>query len=551
MAALAALPATGQPLTEARQGAVPTQTHQRVQHAGHAAKRPGIALRQIPAQKAAETETEEELITAPQGTVHSNLVRSSLSFDVEFNQAYVDEVYSMVGEYVEGKDGYLYVKNPFAYNPTDTYMKLKIEGQTAVLEGPQLIYRDDVTGTGQLEDLYVMRVKYSTEEEWYLPDEGAIVFDYRDGVLSQRYEEDVMYGLTTSDGSWLGYGDWNLTLKPLENNVIEMPANAEETDYTFSYFMGAQLVKGAVADNYVFIKGINPDMPEACIRGSLQDGKVVFPARQYLGVYEQPLDAATVLYYHTFFMPAIIVQEWVEELGEYVDLYQVEDGDIVFDYDAATGAMQTDGICLLNASDTQAYYVSAYHQPKFKPYSGKKPAMPATPVVTEQIPIKDHFGDGDVYGGIAFICMPFDTEGNYLDLHDLYYNVVINDELFTFTPEEFVNLSEPMTDVPYFFTDEYDFQISDIYRVVYFTNPEYEKIGVQAKYTVDGVTNVTPVAYFGDPVDGVESVEDGVEKVTEVYTDLTGRRVSHPDKGIYIKTVTYTDGRVESSKVLK
>ena len=36
-----------------------------------------------------------------------------------------------------------------------------------------------------------------------------------------------------------------------------------------------------------------------------------------------------------------------------------------------------------------------------------------------------------------------------------------------------------------------------------------------------------------------------------LYYDLTGRMVSNPDNGIYVKVVRYTDGSQRSFKVLK
>ena len=54
---------------------------------------------------------------------------------------------------------------------------------------------------------------------------------------------------------------------------------------------------------------------------------------------------------------------------------------------------------------------------------------------------------------------------------------------------------------------------------------------------------------------GTSAVNEITDELKEVasttYYDLTGRRVSNPDAGIYVKVVRYTDGSQRSFKVLK
>lgn len=493
----------------------------------------------------------DELITqAPPGEIHVSQIRSSTSYFVEFGAAYLEDVEAMVGEFVVGDDGYIYIKDPFAYDATGTYMKARLNGNEAVLELPQLIDRDDVYEMGTEEDLFVARLKYDAAEDWYVMDEESqeIVFDYQDGVLSQREETDIMYGLVTADGEWLGYGDWNLVMQPVNETLAKMPNGIGAKEYTFSHSYGSSLVNVAFDGSDVYVSGINKDMPEACIVGKVAGNTVTFPAAQYLGISHHLIDMYTDEYqdYHAFFMPAVVEQEWNELYEDYIEVYYVID-ELVFKFDSATGVMTADDVLLINASKTKTYYIEAFEGPCFRPYPGKKPAVPAKPVVTEYLPIDDHYNDGDIYGGITFVLFGMDVDGNYIDVHDLYYNIVVNDEIFTFTPDEFINLTEEMTDVPYDFADDFDFQVNDIYHNVYFTNPEYVKIGVQAKYVVDGVANVSEVAYY--ETSGVSEVDTEKEIVDIAYTDLLGKRVSHPSAGLYIKTLTYSDGSVKNIKV--
>ncbi len=497
--------------------------------------------------------TGDMITEAPAGEVHASQVRSSMSFDVQFNTAFVDKVDAMVGEFVVADDGYIYIKNPFAFDQTNTYMKARLEGDEAVLTLPQLIDRDDIYGTGQEQDLFVARVKYELDEEgqgWYNFDEQTqeIRFEYKNGVLSQIDEKDIMYGLVTEDGEWLGFGDYNLVMKPVGATVTKIPeANVEKKVYTLSHTLGAELIEVAFDGDDVYVTGLNPDMPQACIVGKKDGDKVTFPAVQYLGTYNLRVDQYEEIYhqYHVYFMPAVITSQWNDDYKEYMDVYDVTD-EIVFNIDSQTGVMSTNDVMLANASKIMTYYIKAFEEPRLLPYPGIRPAVPATPIVTEFLEVKDWYGDGDYYGAISFIMMAKDADGNYIDTDKLYYNIFVNDELFTFTPDEFINLTEDMTDVPFNFKDDYDIQISDIFHNVYFTNTEYTKIGVRAKYVVDGVENVSPIAY----AKGVGISEPDMEEEPEavVYTDLLGNRVKSPSTGLYIKTMTYSDGSRKSVK---
>lgn len=281
--------------------------------------------------------------------------------------------------------------------------------------------------------------------------------------------------------------------------------------------------------------------------GKKDGNRVTFNAGQYLGVYNLVIDTETgeTQAYHSYFMPAIIKEEWNDIYGEYIEVYEVTD-ELVFTIDPATGIMTADKVMLTNASKTMTYYIEAFEDARLIPYTGKKPAVPVTPIVTEQMEIKDWFGDGDVYGAISFVIFPQDVNGNLIDLNDVYYNIIINDRLFTFTPEEFKYVKESMTDVPYYYSDDYDIQLNGKFHNIYFTNPEYTKIGVQAKYVVDGVENVSGVAYYGSTGIREANVEEELEAV--VYTDLLGNRVTSPTAGLYIKTMIYSDGSRKSVK---
>lgn len=496
-----------------------------------------------------------EMITeAPAGEVHASQVRSSWSYDVDFGQAYTDYVEAMVGEFVVGDDGYIYIKNPFAFLKTDTYMKARLEGESATLTLPQKIYRDDIYSTGEKQDLYVARVKFVDDEQggWYYMDEESqeVTFEYKDGVLTQHDVQDVMYGLVTEEGEWIGYGDWNLVMKPNEDHIATIPADIETKQYTLSHTLGSQLINVGIGDDKVYVSGLNPNIPEACIVGNKEGDTVTFPAAQYVGEYNLTIDYETLEYltFHSYFMPAEIVEEWSDFFEEYMEVYSVIEN-ATFKINPKTGVMSTNDVLLTNASKTKTYYMDAFEEVRLVPYSGKKPAVPAAPTVTEQLEIKDHFDDGEVYGAISFLLYNVDVDGNYINPDDLYYNIIINDEVFTFTPGEYDDIVEDITDIPYnFMTENYSINVDGIIHNVYFFDPEYTKIGVRAKYTVGDVTNYSSVAYYGES--GVKDMDVEDDVVSVVYTDMLGNRVAKPSAGLYIKTNRYADGSHKSVKTI-
>jgi len=48
---------------------------------------------------------------------------------------------------------------------------------------------------------------------------------------------------------------------------------------------------------------------------------------------------------------------------------------------------------------------------------------------------------------------------------------------------------------------------------------------------------------------GIEDIEAGAEGVA-TYTDLAGRRVERPTKGVYVRTVKTKDGKVKTDKMV-
>ena len=156
---------------------------------------------------------------------------------------------------------------------------------------------------------------------------------------------------------------------------------------------------------------------------------------------------------------------------------------------------------------------------------------------------------------MQFTLSYYSSDFNYLDPSHLYYNLYIDDELVTFSPDDYRNLETEMTDVPYSFSDQYEFyKYDENNRTIYFYKDVKKKIGMEAVY-VDGDlrfgSGITEYYPNGDPT-GVDMTEATVKQIKSVdFYDLSGRKLSAPAKGICIRTITYTDGSKASRKIVK
>lgn len=125
-------------------------------------------------------------------------------------------------------------------------------------------------------------------------------------------------------------------------------------------------------------------------------------------------------------------------------------------------------------------------------------AMPATPAIAG-------IGNYDAekgYGYVLYDVPVTDVDGNNLKESLLYYqfysdiNGVI--EPITFTTDLYTKLEEDMSVIPYTFTDSYDFDVYDVYKVIYMNydfTTMYDRIGVKSIYTGGGETNESEIAW--------------------------------------------------------
>lgn len=158
----------------------------------------------------------------------------------------------------------------------------------------------------------------------------------------------------------------------------------------------------------------------------------------------------------------------------------------------------------------------------------KRPAAPLPPKLTAFQHYDPNPWGGP--GGLQFTLSYYSSDFNYLDPSHLYYNLYIDDELVTFSPDDYQNLETEMTDVPYSFSDQYEFyKYDENHCTIYFYKDVKKKIGMEAVY-VDGDlrfgSGITEYYPNGDPT-GVDMTEATVKQIKSVdFYDLSGRKLS-------------------------
>ena len=159
---------------------------------------------------------------------------------------------------------------------------------------------------------------------------------------------------------------------------------------------------------------------------------------------------------------------------------------LVFTYDAENNALSTKGIMMIHKSvddDRSTNIFDTYRYALINAWD-KRPAAPLPPKLTAFQPYDPNPWGGP--GGLQSTLSYYSSDFNYLDRSHLYYNLYIDDELVTFSPDDYRNLETEMTDVPYSFSDQYEFyKYDENNRTIYFYKDVKKKIGMEAVY-VDG-----------------------------------------------------------------
>lgn len=504
---------------------------------------------------ASKAATADELITEqPAGKLYKNMYRvaagyiklGNLGYYLEHNQGYASDV-------VIADDGSFYIKNPFSTFLTKSWLKgHKAVGDTIEFDFPQFIYQD--TEDGITSNYYAQRMRRKKSQngdssgDTYVIDEESktIKFTWRNDTL--RMVDGEMLGLTDAAGKWIGRGDRSIEMFINDDKTVSPKNPAAATSYIMKYPIvrfptpvtgtDARAVKVVIEGNDIYLGDLYDDVPNCWVKGTLENGKAVFK-KQFAG-----MDTTSIAY--SYFWPAHADSVQTPLMEWYVS-YSLSDKTI-FDYDEATRTLKTDSAFIFNVgrSEEYVYALAGFTKAELMPWENK-PFTPVAPKIVEFEPYDNDLG----YGYVLFDLPAESATGDDILPGQLYYQIYLNDQPLTLTPDEYINVPKDMTEIPYSFSDDYDITMDGTERNVSFFRTDFSRLGVQSIYKGGGETRRSDIVYA--TTTGINGVSGDASKVVKgiVYTDLSGRRVANPAKGIYIKTTTYADGNVRNVKIVK
>lgn len=498
------------------------------------------------------TPTVDSLIyNQPDGTRHKNQYRTGVSF--VNNMGYVEQDVArdgIISEVVEAEDGKtIYIYNPLCAFAANAWIKgTRTVGDTIEVKLPQYIthYSNPEMGDDAL--LFRMHaVKNSDEQMTFVPDDDqTIKFTWRNDTMTfvNTTTDSRIIGMGTTSGEWGGFGDYVWQQTSFNGTRIH-PASTEGVQkYAMEYLESGQLygrVKDVVFEgNKVYIKGIDPVMPTSWIVGEINGNEAVFKGHQFLGAeYESGM-------YH-FFEPAAVDREVFGDGDDdyFLNVTGLAD-EMTLTFDTEHKTLKSEDVMLINQGKNNLNEAYTFEEPEFSPWH-EEAIQPEAVTDLQYTPYDESVG----YGLISFIPYEYayneDTEAydRLLDTRNMFYNIYIDDQLYAFTPDKYYALANEITDIPFDFTDNFDFIIyGGQYNIMtHFTN-EVKYIGVQVVYNVAGQQLKSDITYIGGDGNEIDPSEvAGINhttlttpnKANNVLYDLTGRRVVRPLKGgIYI-----------------
>ena len=512
-----------------------------------------MRLSQFKAPAAAPLRDEEEpIMEAPDGILYDNMYASSFAYGLGWGDIYIQDVDGGIGKVVEGTDGNLYIYNPisqgYIWFSILPWIKAEPTGDGKyVAKLPQLYIID-------YGDPYYAYCMHYDEDEGMpvVEEEGEILFTWENGVLTQL--GDKFIGLCDVTADWFYMADQHIVYAPQTDESIVMHDDEYYIQsYTMTYLSDPtdltktkeRIVDIIIDGEDIYMGYLNDNNYDSFIKGTYKDGKATFPTRQYLGV--DP-------YYngHIYVLTGDAFVD-TETYGSPVFNYNLND-EIVFnvDEDARNIVAEWPASMITNIGPNMLLIVNDYVAPGLTAFD-EAHAVPDTPIFNaDDLVVNTTTG----WSVMHFTIPTVDIDGNRLNENKLFYNIFLDGQVLTFDPETYIGFSNAMTDIPYNFEDNVNF---DIYtygnggHAVYIYSTDFSTVGVQSFYTAGNEVNYSEIVTVENTThSGINDITGDAKVIGTRYYDLTGRELpAAPATGFYLQSTTYSNGTTATIKVLK
>lgn len=453
----------------------------------------------------------------PEGTktVYS---RNGYAYASSWLGTYPTEVSAAVGAVVFGADNKVYFKNLISQLGINTWVVGLVSGNKITISLPQTVYD---SGEGYCCEVAKMTYK----NKGYVRAANQTVtlnYDATTGAISTLKGSDLesgdeIIGLSYDDDlTWAGYGDWNISFEKVTDALVEAPAGLTTETYSLvanGYF--GSLVNVGFDGNDVYVQGIDKNLPENWVKGTINGNKVTFKNGQYVGADE-------VANSHQYLCSAIGEEKYDDYYEEFYTEYTLGDADITFDYNATTKTLSDGSLFLLNAGKTDVDYLVAFDKAVLAPFT-EVAVTPAAPEVTLTELGYEYYDSGYGWGSIDFALKTSDVNGNYTLPEKTSYKlwVKVNGE------EKPLKLSwydyqyqeeEIMDEIPFDYSDDWDIGNAGTDKYVYYYVVGPEAYGVQTIYRGGGEERVSEISWVN-----VEGIGADIQPAaaTPVYPEAT------------------------------
>ena len=254
----------------------------------------------------------------------------------------------------------------------------------------------------------------------------------------------------------------------------------DPTEYTVE---AVQTLNIGIDGQNVYVQGLNIYMPEAWVKGTLENGQVTFAANQYYGSMSDDEGES----YETYF--AGCNQSWFDGVSTLNPI------DVTFAVNEKGDRWTTTTVLVVN---TQTEGIAGFDYIKdaviAKPYD--VPAMPKAPTIAYYSPYDNDEG----YGGVSLNFSPVDVDGNPLLTSKLSY-IIYKDVEKVISPIEIPVWYEDrdtavnITEIPYNFTDNYNVWAHGYAAYFYQPSSSFNRIGVQAVYRGGDEERVSEISW--------------------------------------------------------
>jgi hypothetical protein len=487
----------------------------------------------------------EPIWEAPEGKT-TLLSRSCDGFTYEAFEATHSRILGSIVTMVETEDGEVYLSNIASEYPCSTYIQATREGDTLTVKGPQAITWD-YDEWDELFTVYLvpMEVKIDPETNYgYFNATEDMTFQFKieeDGSIVAA-DPEMLLGVCTygydnmgEEGYlWSGFGDRDIRLAKVTDSVVTPPEDGKILSWVWQDEYVTTAVSVCIDGSDLYIAGMNRDLPTAWVKGTIEGDKVTFPSGQYLGPdYE--------IYYLSYFCGADFSTETDEETGEEYPVASLAEA-AVFDYDAETSTLTSVNGYVINSTPDKLFPLYGYEKVTVGDQHRDVNAIPATPYNV-------FYTEGSYDANIWCQVPNTDVDGKLLDENKLFYEIVMDGEPFVFTFDDYYDLEEETSLIPYN-TNGYDIYSEGTDKTVYlYTLPE-TSIGVRSVYiNENGEYLYSEICYDSELTSAKANMAEKEIKSVEWF-DVAGRRVGRAVNGIAIKVTKYADGSLRREKVI-